>query len=138
MPTVLKMWVSHCTARRWQRINAEKLSRYPQAIELAQNRVQVFCFAKNLYINVCWVHSDGFGYFKQDNLGVVYPLSRGDNLRAFVIIVFLSYRGVIEVDISEYHTASVLVNYLDFNFILQGNIMMYHTSNYSMLSSSVL
>ena len=50
------------------------------------------------------------------------PFFMGDNLRALVMIVFLSYRGVIEVDISEYHTASVLINYLDFNFILQGNI----------------
>ena len=47
--------------------------------------------------------------------------------RALVMIVFLFYRGVIEVDISEYHTASVLINYLDFNFILQGNIKMYYT-----------
>mgnify|MGYP001801091862 CR=1 FL=1 len=63
---------------------------------------------------------------------------KGDNVSALLMIMFLSYRGVIEVDISEYHTASVLINYLDFNFILQGNIMIYHTSNYSMLSSSVL
>ena len=49
-------------------------------------------------------------------------------MRALVMIVFLSYRGVIEVDISEYHTASVLINYLDFNFILQGTIKMDYKS----------
>ena len=37
-------------------------------------------------------------------------------------LLFLYFSGILEVDVEEYKTASVLINFLDFHFILQGEL----------------